>query len=52
MQLTSVHLDAFASDLLIEEKSPYTREKYIRDVRKFHEYIAGQGNNQGSGACL
>ena len=38
--LTDNHRDQFRVNLLEEEKSPATVEKYLRDVRKFQEFAA------------
>lgn len=37
--LSEATIDAFSEHLIMEEKSPVTVEKYIRDVRAFRTYI-------------
>lgn len=40
--VTNTHLENFTDWLKLEEKSNATCEKYIRDIRRFMEYAAGE----------
>ena len=39
--ITEKHLKSFYEYLVEEEKSPYTVEKYIRDIKHFTQYVSG-----------
>lgn len=41
-QLTSQQIQAYAHHLLLEEKSPATMEKYLRDIRAFARWLDGR----------
>ena len=42
MKLTAEQIEAFGKQLLLDEKSTATREKYLRDVCAFRRYISGR----------
>lgn len=44
---TDKHIEAFAKWLNLEEKSNATREKYIRDIRRFKEFAADEEVSKG-----